>query len=139
MATTSSRSKIQTVRLLNLRKLISDIGSATILAGKLGVSAGYVSQVAGRKPTRPISDDFARGVEKKFSLPDGQLDAVSDAGADSVSISCNNQIMLRVVNAFTAAEHNPSFEQMAKVAELVASKPDDPGFLNQLVNLVVLA
>lgn len=59
----------------NLRILFKRHGGKTKVALKLGhANASYMSQLAGPNPTKKISEDVARDIEKKLELEEGCMD-----------------------------------------------------------------
>lgn len=70
---------IYRVRRENLRLLLND-RSATAIADACGYSGpSYVSQMAGRNATRPITETTARKMEKALTLPEMWLDQPRNA------------------------------------------------------------
>ncbi len=66
---------VNDIRRDNLMRLIDALGGPTSLALKLGYANGtYLSQLAGRNPSRTVGEKVARMVETKLSLPDGWMD-----------------------------------------------------------------
>lgn len=71
-------STIYEIRRDNLRRAVNEKG-ATSVAKLCGyASASYISQMAGRNPTRPITEDNARKFEKALGMQPGSLDIERD-------------------------------------------------------------
>ena len=65
---------IYEIRRDNLRRVVN-ANAATGVAKACGyASASYISQMAGRNPTRPITEDNARKFEKALGMEPGSLD-----------------------------------------------------------------
>jgi hypothetical protein len=63
------------LRLTNLRRVIKEVGSMKVLAEKAGYSnSSFISQLAGPKPKRVISEQVARALEESLELAPGYLD-----------------------------------------------------------------
>lgn len=63
------------VRRANLRMLIGEYEGVLQLGVKLGHKSGsYLSQLAGPRPTRDVSEKLAREFEATLGLPAGWLD-----------------------------------------------------------------
>ena len=69
MPTTSS-----SIRLENLRALITKAGGPAEAARKLDMDNSQLSQIAGKHPIRNIGTALARRIEKAFRRPEGWLD-----------------------------------------------------------------
>jgi SOS-response transcriptional repressor LexA len=69
MPTTSS-----SIRLENLRALITNVGGPAEAARKLDMDDSQLSQIAGKHPVRNIGTALARRIEKAFRRPEGWLD-----------------------------------------------------------------
>jgi SOS-response transcriptional repressor LexA len=69
MPTTSS-----SIRLQNLRVLITKAGGPAEAARKLDMDNSQLSQIAGKHPVRNIGTALARRIEKAFRRPEGWLD-----------------------------------------------------------------
>lgn len=66
---------MQTIRLANLRFLISENGGPQNLAKKLGLTnPSFVSHLAGPNPTRIITEKTARKIEADLGLLEGWMD-----------------------------------------------------------------
>lgn len=67
--------EVTQIRLINLRRLIDQLGGPTALASKLKYSNGsYISQMAGPTPTRAIGEKVARQIEKSLGYEPGWMD-----------------------------------------------------------------
>lgn len=68
------RERILRTRRNNLRKIVaqhSTIGVARFLGYQSGT---FVTQMAGRNPTRQVTEGTARRIEEVFELPLGEMD-----------------------------------------------------------------
>ncbi len=66
------------MRQQNLRKLLIEYETQEVLADKIGVSPGYVSQLL--NGTRPITEKTARKFEKRLNLPEFWFDRLDGSG-----------------------------------------------------------
>lgn len=79
------------VRLVNLKCLIKEAGTAVSLARQAGTDAAYISQLVkgvasqAGKP-RTVGDDLARRLEKAMEKPYGWLDRMHHDGAPSAML-----------------------------------------------------
>lgn len=104
------------VRADNLRSLANSMGGNTALAVKLGYSNGsFISQLIGPNPSRKLTEDTARDIEKKLALPPRWLDVPHNAKQDD--------LMADVVRAVAEAANNHVSPE--KQAELVVLALDD--------------
>lgn len=68
-------SKIATIRRDNLRTLCDIHGGGAALARKLGYkTASFMSQMAGPRPTREVTEKSARAIEEALELARGTMD-----------------------------------------------------------------
>lgn len=65
---------INTVRIVNLRRLVHQAGSIKAFADKVGTDPSYVSALLSPKIRRNPGDKFMRTVEQAFELSPGTLD-----------------------------------------------------------------
>ncbi len=73
---------VHDVRRENLRALIRQRRGPTRLAQELGYTNGsFLSQIAGPRPIKEISEKTARTIEDKLHLPEGYLDRGAEAAA----------------------------------------------------------
>lgn len=66
-------------RRANLRALIGEdkpYSTQVELASALGCTDGYLSQIIGPRPSRPVTETTARKIEYKLRLKTGSLDVV---------------------------------------------------------------
>lgn len=64
----------KTIRYLNARDLVSEIGGVSAFAERLGKSQSQVSQFAGESPIKGIGGKIAREIEAAFEKAPGWLD-----------------------------------------------------------------
>jgi len=149
-------STLYEIRLANLRALIRQFGGPTSLALKLGHSNGsFLSQVAGPRPSRKISEKVAEEIEQKLQLPDGWISedhgAAKPAAKPAVKVQGppvrppdENQLresVRAVVTAVREAQVNPGADAFAEMVTLVyehqqlTSKLDQP-YVQRLVKLL---
>jgi len=81
--------RVQRIRRDNVRLLISHYHSGgprqdgrSRLAALLGVTAAYITHIAGPNPVRSIGEHFAREVETTLNLPSMWLDMLHAPPAD---------------------------------------------------------
>jgi hypothetical protein len=84
----SAPSQVTNWRARNLRALVHAHGGFAALARELGYSNhSAISHLAGKKPTRPISETVARRIENKLGLPRGMLDEPPQSFTTEVAAS----------------------------------------------------
>jgi hypothetical protein len=83
-----SPSQVTSWRARNLRTLAQTHGGFAALARQLGYSNhSALSHLAGKNPTRPISETVARRIENKLGLPRGMLDEPPRSFSSEVAAS----------------------------------------------------
>lgn len=70
---------IYEIRRDNLRMIVAERGATNVASACGYTGPSYISQMAGKNPTRPITEDNARKFEKGLGLPDKWLDTERDA------------------------------------------------------------
>jgi len=131
---------IHDIRRENLRKLIHQHGGPTRLATALGYRNGsFLSQVAGPRPIKQISEKVAREVEAKLGLPEGYLDRGDPAAAagaldEGMLVDATRE----VYNAARLMDLDP--DKVAHIVSLVyiaarTTGKVDPHFVQQLLQL----
>lgn len=136
-------------RRTNLRQLMAEWGGPTSLALKLGHANGsFLSQIVGPHPTRKISEDVARGIEKKLKLPERWLDqehAGVVGGEAPQPQPLQGDLLASVTKAcLSAVQDNggrPSIEKVAECIAIAYKHAVDTGrvdldFIRQLLKLL---
>lgn len=131
---------VHDVRRENLRALIRQRRGPTRLAQELGYKNGsFLSQIAGPRPIKDISEKTARHIEGKLQLPEGYLDrgdAISVAGAldERMLVEATREVYNR------AQELGMDADKVAHAVSLVyiaarTTGTVDPHFVQQLLQL----
>lgn len=106
------------IRLANLRALIEQWEGAGNLARKLGyTNASTLAQMAGRNPSRPITEKMARKIEADLELPANWMD--STHRADAVDHSQVSKAIQAVGLALQEAGKNIDPAKLADVVSVV--------------------
>lgn len=78
-------STVYEIRRENLRHLIRQHGNASVSHAAGYSSASYVSQMAGRKAQRPVTEQTARRIEQSMNLPEFWLDQPRDPYGNTIT------------------------------------------------------
>ena len=76
---------IYEIRRDNLRTIINDRGATSVAKACGYNSPSYISQMAGKNPTRPITEDNARKFEIGLGLPKRWLDIERDSFGNQIA------------------------------------------------------
>lgn len=71
---------VQEIRRKRLRQLVSEYGTQTALADKVGIEQNYISRAL--KGTKRIGEDFAAKLETATEKPSGWMSRIEKPGAD---------------------------------------------------------
>lgn len=80
---------IYEIRVDNLRSVVRERGASSVAKACGYSSPSFISQMAGKNPTRPVTEDTARKFEKGLGLPEYWLDIERDALGVPVPVKGN--------------------------------------------------
>lgn len=124
-------------RRANLRALIHEHRGPSNLAKLLGyTSPSYLSQMAGPKPTRQITEKVARDIERKLLLPASWLDKKPTAYPVNVDEGRVQEVVLLVGQILQDASTTVSPEQFAGLVALAHERGLDETYIRRLINLI---
>jgi hypothetical protein len=136
------KSNVLDIRRQRLRELMRARGGPGALAKKLGYSTGsYLSQVAGPTPSRDISENVARAMEKMLGLPDGYLDQEGPTPSSDVQAPLVAEVIRVVMAVLEDAGQRPSADKTAEVVSLAYERAAATGkverdYVQRLLKLV---
>lgn len=76
---------IYEIRVENLRALVRDRGALSVAKACGYSNASFISQMAGKNPTSPVTETTARKIEHGLALPEYWLDVERDAVGRTVA------------------------------------------------------
>lgn len=125
-------------RRANLRALIHQHRGASNLAKLLGyTSPSYISQMAGPKPTRQITEKVARDIERKLLLPSGWLDQQPTVYRVEVDERRVQEVVLLVGQLLRDTSTTVVPEQFAGLVALAHEREGlDETYIRRLIHLI---
>ena len=97
---------IKDIRFNNARLLAKQVGSQKDIVAITGRHQSQISQIMGKKPSKPIGNAVARALEKAFKKPVGWLDQLHyDNDVDYVDNTAN-QVQDATVDSLRCAKQN---------------------------------